>query len=156
MGSKAVKESLLIVDDEPDILEYLERVFRKEYKIYRAESGRQALVILQTNPIDILITDQKMPGMSGIELFERLASVVDYSDNMVKILLSGYAEGPEIIKAVEKLKIHQYIVKPVDTRRLREAVQEAQKRWKAGLWAFSENDDSRTARSKKPKTSESP
>ena len=70
----------------------------------------------------LLVTDQKMPRLTGLELLERVGN--RYPD-MTKILLSGFTEMPEIQKAVERGSIHNYIVKPVDGDRLLEAIQEA-------------------------------
>src|SRR5215831_7042638 len=97
---------LLIVDDEPDMLDFLERVFRHEYDVLRAQSGGEALQALAQAEVDILLTDQKMPRMTGIQL------------------------------AVERCQIHQYVVKPVDSDRLRQAVREACERRTTSDWTF--------------------
>ncbi len=136
-----MKERLLLVDDEDDILDFLERVFRKEYILYRASSGKEALEIIQREPIDILITDQKMPEMTGLELLAEMRKVLADYDRIIKILLSGYADVPEIVKAVEEYRIHQYMVKPINSTRLRKAVDEAKKRRNSDDWTLTTGTD---------------
>ncbi len=138
-----MKQNLLIVDDEPDILDFLERVFRKEYTIHRAERGDRALEILKETNIDILITDQKMPGMTGLDLLAAISKTLPEGDSIVKVLLSGYAEVPEIVKAIQRYGIHQYVVKPIDSKRLRQAVVEAKKRCMSasGDWVLTRGTD---------------
>jgi len=117
-----VKPKLLIVDDEPDMLDFLERVFRGEYDVVRANGAEEALAALAADRFDVLVTDQKMPGVSGVELLERIA---DSQPQLVKVLLSGFTDVPEIQRAVDRCGIHNYVVKPVDSDRLHEALAEA-------------------------------
>jgi two-component system, sensor histidine kinase and response regulator len=125
------RPSLLAVDDEPDILDFLERVFRKRYTVQRAADGTQALERLAAGPMELMVTDQRMPGMSGLELLERVAA--DHPDT-TRVLLSGFSDLPEITQAAEVGLVHAYVVKPVDSIRLREAVDEAIARHKNGDW----------------------
>jgi adenylate cyclase len=113
------KPRLLIVDDEPDMLDFLERVFRNDFTITRASNAEEALTRLATGQFDVLVTDQKMPRMTGVELLERIREL--YPD-LRKILLSGFTDLPEIQRAIERCGIHAYVVKPVDSQRLRQAV----------------------------------
>ncbi len=126
------RPTLLAVDDEPDILDFLERVFRKQYTVQRAVDAGQALTRLESGPVQLLVTDQRMPGISGLELLERVAE--DYPD-MTRVLLSGFSDLPEITQAAEVGLVHAYVVKPVDSARLREAVEEAVARHKQGDWS---------------------
>jgi adenylate cyclase len=132
--SPAVKKRLLAVDDEPDMLDFLERVFRSEYEVVRAGSGEDALAAVAAGGIDIIVTDQKMPRMTGVQLLEKIG---DGAPGLIKVLVSGYTDVPDIQKAVEECHIHQYVVKPVDSERLREAVREATARQASGDWSFS-------------------
>jgi DNA-binding NtrC family response regulator len=125
------RPTLLAVDDEPDILDFLERVFRKQYTVQRANDAAQALARLDSGPVQLLVTDQRMPGMSGLELLERAAA--DHPDT-TRVLLSGFSDLPEITQAAEVGLVHAYVVKPVDSIRLREAVGEAMARHKSGDW----------------------
>lgn len=125
---------LLVVDDEPDMLDFLERVFRHDYTVLRAGSAEEAIEVLASGPVDILITDQKMPRMTGVQLLERIK---DQYPELVKVLVSGYTDVPDIQQAVERCQIHQYVVKPVDSEKLKEAVKEACERRRTGDWTFS-------------------
>ncbi len=134
MQSSAVKSRLLIVDDEPDMLDYLERVFRADFAVTRASGGDEALTALdkavqEGAPFDVLVTDQKMPRMSGLELLERAGKAFP---GLVKVLISGYSDREEIQRAIERCGIHNPVVKPVDSEKLRSAVAEAVQRAKEG------------------------
>ena len=117
------KPKLLIVDDEPDMLDFLERVFRSDFAVTRCNSADEALGVLQSGAsFDVLVTDQKMPRMTGVELLEHIR---ESHTQLVKILLSGFTDLPEIQRAIERCGIAAYVVKPVDSERLRQAVHEA-------------------------------
>lgn len=128
MGS-AAKPRLLIVDDEPDMLDFLERVFRTEYQVTRASNAEEALRELGQAKYSLVITDQKMPHITGVELLERIGERYPF---LVKVLLSGFTELPEIQRAVDRCGIHNYVVKPVDSEKLRDAVKEAIERHRRG------------------------
>lgn len=136
-----MKPYLLIVDDEPDMLDFLERVFRTEYTIVRAGNADEALAELPRHRFELIITDQKMPQTTGVELLERIG---DRYPGLVKVLLSGFTEMPEIQRAVDRCGIHNYIVKPVDSEKLRAGVGEAIERHRRGRALF----DSAVRRSK--------
>jgi DNA-binding NtrC family response regulator len=123
------KPRLLIVDDEPDMLDFLERVFRHEYEVTRALSAEAALRELGQHRYALVITDQKMPHVTGVELLERIGERYPF---LVKVLLSGFTEVPEIQRAVDRCGIHNYVVKPVDSEKLRAAVKEAIERHQRG------------------------
>jgi len=136
-----MKPRLLIVDDEPDMLDFLERVFRADYQVVRASSAEDALDALGQQKFSLVITDQKMPHTTGVELLERIGERYPF---LVKVLLSGFTEVPEIQRAVERGGIHNYVVKPVDSEKLRAAVAEAIERHQSGRALY----DSQTRRSK--------
>ena len=125
------KPYLLAVDDEPDILDFLERVFRRQYVVLRAGDAEQATRQLEETTPAVLVSDQRMPGRTGLELLE---SVSRSHPDVTRILLSGFSDLPEITQAAESGLVHAYVVKPVDSKRLREAVQEAQARHQDGDW----------------------
>ncbi len=120
--SAGPKKKLLIVDDEPDMLDFLERVLRSRFDVSRTSSAEEALGWLDEGGYAVLVTDQKMPRVSGLELLERIG---DRCPGLVKILISGYTENPAIARAVDQGRIHNYILKPVDSVRLLEAIDEA-------------------------------
>jgi two-component system response regulator HupR/HoxA len=119
------KYELLFIDDEVANLQKLQRTFMDSYAVHLAQSGEEALDILQRHPIDAIVTDQKMPGMTGIEFLE--ASQKDYP-NIVRIVLTGYTEVDDLIAAINTGKVHKYITKPWEPNDLRMAVQEALER----------------------------
>src|SRR5215470_275072 len=86
-----MKPRLLIVDDEPDMLDFLERVFRADYTVVRASSAEEALAELGRAKFSLVITDQKMPHITGVELLERIG---ERYPSLVKVLLSGFTEVP--------------------------------------------------------------
>ncbi|MCG8420612.1 MAG: response regulator [Proteobacteria bacterium] len=116
------KPKLLVVDDEPDMLDFLERVLRRQFTVSRTSSAETALELLSTGEYEVLVTDQKMPKVSGLELLERIA---DRYPSLVRVLISGFTEVPEIQRAVRKSTIHNYILKPVDSRKLLRAIEDA-------------------------------
>jgi YesN/AraC family two-component response regulator len=131
---------MLIVDDEPDMLDFLERVFRTAYEVLRAPSAEDALRQLDLQRFDVVITDQKMPHMTGVELLERIGDRYPF---LVKVLLSGYTEVPEIQRAVERCGIHNFVVKPIDSEKLRIALDEAIQRHRHGR-ALADSSSRRT------------
>lgn len=117
------KPTLLVVDDESDNLDALERVFRKKYHFLKANSGKEALTLLAQNPqVAVVITDQRMPQMTGVELLEN--TLISHP-KMVRILLTGFTDIDSIIAAVNKGHIFRYITKPWDTTDLVNCVEQA-------------------------------
>ncbi len=116
------KYELLFVDDEIANLQKLQRTFMDQYVVHLAQSGEEALDVLRRMPIDAIVTDQKMPGMTGIEFLE--ASQKNYP-NLVRIVLTGFTEVDDLIAAINTGKVHKYITKPWEPDDLRVAVHEA-------------------------------
>ena len=116
------KYELLLVDDEQANLQKLQRTFMEQYAVHLAQSGEEALQILQKAPIDAIITDQKMPNMTGIEFLE--LSQKTYP-NLVRIVLTGFTEVDDLIAAINTGKVHKYITKPWEPEDLRMALQDA-------------------------------
>lgn len=107
------KHTILCVDDEIDNVDALERLFRKKFTVLKATSGQQALDILDKHPepISLIITDQRMPEMTGVEFLEK--SLTTHPDT-VRILLTGYTDLESVIMAVNKGQIFRYLTKPWD------------------------------------------
>lgn len=115
--------TLLVVDDESDNLDALERIFRKRYHFLRANSGAEALALLANNSrVDVIISDQRMPQMTGVEFLEKTLLT---HPKTVRILLTGYTEIDSIIAAVNQGHIFRYITKPWDTTDLSNSVEQA-------------------------------
>lgn len=133
------KKKLLIVDDEPDMLDFLERVLRRRFDVRRTSSAEEALQLLADASYEVLVTDQKMPRMNGLQL---LACLGDECGDLVKILISGFTEVPEIEAALKRGELHNYVVKPVDGDKLLDAIDEAYE-VRAGAPVRLPSDDSR-------------
>lgn len=115
------KATLLCIDDEIDNLHALERLFRSHYKILKANSGREALKILETyqDSIALIITDQRMPEMTGVEF---LSQAVIKRPKTPRILLTGYTDIESIVSAVNNGQISRYMTKPWDPMDLQSTV----------------------------------
>ncbi len=100
---------ILIVDDEMANLRLLKRLFRNEYHCLTASSGEEAIEMLSQHDVAILITDQRMPQMTGIELLTRTAEL---RPHMARILLTGYTDIEALVEAVNCGLVHRYITKP--------------------------------------------
>ena len=103
------KISVLYVDDEENNLFSFKAVFRVKYQVYTAISGDEALKIMGEKPIEIIITDQRMPNMTGVEFLEK---VIEKFPDPMRILLTGYADMNAVVDAVNKGKIFHYLSKP--------------------------------------------
>lgn len=101
--------NILYVDDEDNNLVSFKAVFRVKYNVFTAHSGAEAIDLLSKNDINIIITDQRMPEMTGVEFLENILG--KYPDP-IRILLTGYADLNAVIDAVNKGKIFHYLSKP--------------------------------------------
>lgn len=116
-------QTLLLVDDEPNILSALQRLFRRDgYTILATDSAEEALNILARQPVDVILSDQRMPGMSGVEFLRR---VKETHPETMRIVLSGYTDLQFITDAINEGAIYKFLTKPWDDAQLREQVQEA-------------------------------
>ncbi|MFH0900084.1 MAG: response regulator [Pseudomonadota bacterium] len=115
-----MKPKLLVVDDEPDMLDFFERALRADFKVTRALSGEEALQRIAEGDYEVLITDHKMPRMSGIELIEALGNRYP---SLVTVLISGFSDSCELQAAIRDHGIHGYLVKPIDSEGLRTLIE---------------------------------
>jgi response regulator RpfG family c-di-GMP phosphodiesterase len=116
-------ETIMFVDDEENILNSLRRVFRKEpYEVLTCLSAEDALKVLETKEVQVLITDQLMPGMKGTEL---LQIVKNKYPLMIRIILSGHSDMDDIIRAVNEGEIYRFLKKPDDLTELVQIVERA-------------------------------
>ncbi len=117
-----MNESILFVDDEKQILNSLRRVFATgEYRVFFAESGEEALSILAEEEINLLITDVRMPGMSGVEL---LTAVKKKYPSIIRMVLSGYADESMVIQIQQDSLAKRYLPKPWKNEELRLSVKQ--------------------------------
>lgn len=104
-----MKQQILIVDDEMPIRRLLEKMFCNDYEVFCAADGIEALEIIRKQNISLIISDQRMPRMCGVEMFEKIAST---HPHITKILLSGYIEKDDLQYALENDLIYKFISKP--------------------------------------------
>ncbi len=117
---------ILCVDDEPNILAALRRLFRASgYQVLIAQSGQEGLKMLETETVDLVISDMRMPHMDGAQFLEQVRA--GWPDS-VRILLTGYSEVHSIVSAINRGEIHRYIAKPWDENDLLLIVRQALER----------------------------
>ena len=116
------RHKLLIVDDEKEILRSLTLTFTENYEVFTAASGAEALEIIKQQDIALIITDQRMPEMTGVELLEK---VIQINPRIIRIILTGYTDTAALIQAINQGHIYQYITKPWERQELRLIVQRA-------------------------------
>ncbi|MBT9553159.1 MAG: response regulator [Hydrogenophaga sp.] len=115
--------TLLLVDDEAAILSSLRRLFRRDgYHVLSATSGAEALGLLALQPVDVILSDQRMPGMTGIEFMREARRRHPHT---VRITLSGYTDLESIIEAVNEGAVYKFLTKPWDDDLLRTHVAQA-------------------------------
>jgi len=120
--------TLLIVDDEPSILSALRRVLRQDgYTLLLASSGAEALELLALNTVHVIVSDHRMPGMSGAAFLGRVKSL--YPDT-IRIILSGYADLQVIAESVNRGEVFKFLTKPWNDDLLREHIRDAFRRYR--------------------------
>lgn len=102
-------KNILYVDDEENNLKSFKATFRRYYNIFTAQSGKEALDILRNNPIKVVITDQRMPEMTGVQFLE---AIIPEFPNTVRMILTGYSDVEAIIKAINTGRVYRYVTKP--------------------------------------------
>jgi signal transduction histidine kinase len=122
VNPKADKHTLLIVDDEPDVLDSLRYLFHRTYRVLTAGGGEDALELLSQNDVHVILSDQRMPGMPG-DIFLGFARRL-YPDS-IRMIFTGYADLESVIKAVNEGHIFRYIVKPWDPPELESIIRQA-------------------------------
>ncbi|WP_158542321.1 hybrid sensor histidine kinase/response regulator [Lujinxingia litoralis] len=101
--------TFLVVDDEPDILDAIARLFRKEYHVLTAQSVDEAMELIAEHDVQVVMTDQRMPRMSGIEF---LAELRQEHPHIVRVLFTGYSNIADVIDAINEGHVYRYISKP--------------------------------------------
>ena len=115
--------TVLLVDDEPSIVSSLRRLLRGDgYRILTANSGKEGLKLLEEHTVDVIVSDQRMPEMTGVEFLREVRRL--YPDT-VRIVLSGYTELQTVTDAVNGGAIYKFLTKPWDDEQLRSHIQEA-------------------------------
>ena len=114
---------LLLVDDEPNIVRALVRILRRDgYQIHTANSGKEGLELLQDHTVGVIISDQRMPEMNGIEF---LSQVKELYPDTIRIVLSGYTDLKSVTDAINHGSIYKFLTKPWEDDLLRNNIREA-------------------------------
>jgi FixJ family two-component response regulator len=122
-----MERTLLLVDDEENITAALVRLLRRDgYRILRASSGEAGLELLAQNEVGVIISDQRMPGMTGVEF---LGKVRELYPDTVRVVLSGYTELNTVTDAINRGAVYKFLTKPWEDELLRANVEEAFQRY---------------------------
>ncbi len=117
------KLKILVVDDEADNLDLLYRTFRRDFQVFKADSGMNALQVLATEgEVAVIISDQRMPEMKGTEFLSK--TVPEFPDT-VRIILTGFTDIEDLVEAINAGQVYKYITKPWDPGELKAVVQTA-------------------------------
>ncbi len=111
--------NILYVDDEADNLASFLATFRRDYNVYTARSGQEGLDVLRQVDIHLIITDQRMPEMTGVQFLESISA--EYPE-AVRMILTGFTDMDAIIKAINSGRVFRYITKPWDARELKQNI----------------------------------
>jgi len=113
---------VLYIDDEINNLNSFKAAFRRDFNIYVAQSAKEGRRILEEHEIGVIITDQRMPVMTGIEFLESILNV--YPDT-IRILLTGFSDMNAVMDAINRGQVYKYLVKPWQNDELRLYIQNA-------------------------------
>ncbi len=120
------KVRILYVDDEENNLTAFKATFRRDFTVFTALSGAEGRVILDKEDINIIVTDQRMPQMTGVEF---LASILPDHPKPIRILLTGFADIEAVINAINLGQVYRYITKPWDAKELMISIMNAYEIW---------------------------
>lgn len=124
------RNTILVVDDEPDVVKTVQELFRYDYRVLGANSGEEGLGALRRERVHVLMTDQRMPGMTGVELLRRAREA---SPDTVRILVTGYADVRDVIDAINLGNVYHYLTKPWDPEVLEATLRDAVARYEASV-----------------------
>ena len=113
---------VLCVDDEPSILRSLQWLLKKQFDVKTAASGNEALALLETNDFDVIVSDQRMPGMMGSEFLHEARRI---SPRAMRILLTGYSDLPAILRSVNDGEVFRFVNKPWNIKELPKIIADA-------------------------------
>jgi response regulator RpfG family c-di-GMP phosphodiesterase len=116
------RHTLLVVDDEPDVCDSVHDLLRREFKVLKARSADEGVRLMQDEEVHIIMTDQRMPKITGVELLTRARQRYPHA---VRLLFTGYADLESIIAAINHGHIFRFLKKPWRPEELQEAVHEA-------------------------------
>lgn len=120
MSEGKSKHVILIVDDEKENISLLANLLGEGRQILEARGGEEAIEQLRKHAVDLILTDQRMPGMSGVELLERANAE---RPDSVRMLVTAYPDVTDAIHAINRGHVHRYLTKPFDARELKQVVE---------------------------------
>jgi len=127
-GDPVEETTVLVVDDEPRVLDALEAVLAAEFRILRAGHGEEALARLAAEPdVAVIVTDHRMPGMTGVELLRRSQ---EHTPDAVRIVLTAYTDVDSLMEAINTGRIYHFVPKPWEPNELLLVVRRAAERWR--------------------------
>ena len=121
IDSPPTKAQILFIDDEPRVLKSMRAMFRKHFDVYLANSGAEALEIIASTPIDVVVSDQRMPNMTGVEV---LTEIKSRCPQAIRILLTGYADLEAIEASLNDAEVFRYLMKPSSSEEIRCAIED--------------------------------
>ena len=116
------KHTLLVVDDEADVCDSVQDLLRREFQVLKARSADEGLKLMRENEVHIIMTDQRMPKVTGVEL---LRSIRAGHPQAIRMLFTGYADLDSVIAAINQGHIFKFLKKPWQPEDLEQAVREA-------------------------------
>jgi DNA-binding NtrC family response regulator len=116
------RHPILLVDDEPEILFSLRGLLRHDFEVHTASGGAEALALLRQHPVHVIMTDQRMPEMTGVELLRWARAEWPEA---VRIVFTGYADIKAVVDAINEGQIYRYLTKPWDPGELVEVLRQA-------------------------------
>ena len=120
------RHTILVVDDEGNVVASVKDLLRLDYKVLGATGAAEALRLLEKEPVHVVMTDQRMPGITGVELLEQVRA--KYPDAM-RLMFTGYADIRAVVEAINRGNVYRYITKPWDPDELMAIIREACERY---------------------------
>ncbi|MCS6794728.1 MAG: response regulator [Raineya sp.] len=137
MDTNQRRYKILYVDDEESNLRIFKMAFKRYYDIFTAISGQEAIKILHQEAIQLIITDQKMPEMTGTEFLEK---TLPEFPNIIRIILTGFSDIEAVVRAINKANVYRYVTKPWDREEMKKIIDEG-----LALYQYREDKDIKIA-----------
>lgn len=122
----SAEATVLLVDDEPRVLDALEALLAMDYRVLRAGRPDEALGVLRETEVAVILSDQRMPGMTGTDM---LAASRDIAPDAIRILLTAFTDADALMASINNAHIYQFVLKPWDPKELTHTVRRAAERW---------------------------
>src|SRR5688572_12357657 len=123
---RRARHTILVVDDEADVVKSVKDLLRLDYKVIGATSAAEALELLDKEQVHVVMTDQRMPGMTGVQFLAKLKAQYP---NVIRLLFTGYADVRAVVDAINQGHVWRYITKPWDPEELAAIIREACERY---------------------------